>query len=96
MSILYRHGDRACTEIDMHDRLRAGPLRSEHRLEDRPADVPLETPKRLTVAHPFGALLVHERDRGRVHARLGHRDHVDGGVELPVPGPVEAMALALA
>jgi len=57
---------------------------------------PLEAAERLTVAHTLGALLVHGRDRRRAYARLCESDHVDGGVELPVPGAVETMALRLA
>lgn len=56
----------------------------------------LETPKRLPVAHAIAPLLVHERDRRRVHARLREGDHMDGGVELAVPGAVEPVALGLA
>ncbi|HZE15845.1 MAG TPA: hypothetical protein VE197_09120 [Mycobacterium sp.] len=47
----------------------------------------------LDAQHPGVAPAVHEFTGGRVQACLGHRDAVQGSVELPNPGARQSVSL---
>ena len=58
---------------------------------DDVGEPPFEDPECFQAAVSAGFAPGHQVFRGGMSVRLCHRDAVQGGVELPVPGPAEAV-----